>query len=755
MTRTVRTLPLALVLALVMALMPTAARAQVPVPDEGPIPEDVPSFNESPGCDALDGIRGPTAEDPGRIEGSEPIYGPWADFYGRTMVLAWGQAVAVRVPFMSPGTKWLYIHERVLPAFQMVVDNLIAQDALGNRYTVYDNYTWSWSSYTIPPKRHFSFHAVGAAIDINSNRNPYRADNVLITNIPDWFVDAWRDAGWCWGGDWQTIKDTMHFAWKGPLHTPGYVMPPPQPPLVAATAFNAEVPLGVVLPPNDGHPHLVADLDRDGAVDVVRLVPVPTGVALVTAAARYRFAKPQILARTAVAPTDASAPADLADLSRDGRPDLVYLLDDGGMLSLEVFPLVQSGVLSPVTIPTSVPHAADATYLFDDLDRDGYTDLFVVASGDPAHLEVWLGPDFTTATTSVDLGVGAAGHRFDTGDRNVDGIPDVFALADDGSLTVHLGSASFAPSAPVATGVVGDELFFVEDLDGDGHSDFFLVGPDGSARLRRGGASTHDPSVWYAVEEIDVGGPLSCITSPFRMAVEGGSVALVDPATGIWCMRGGGGELTSFYYGNPGDSPFMGDWDCDGIDTPGLYRRSDGYVYLRNSSTQGVADVSYFFGNPGDIPLAGDFDGDGCDTVGLYRPADGRFYIINRLGSGDAGLGAAEIDFVFGDPRDVPFAGDFDGDGTDTVGMRRSSDGFVSYRNSHGEGPADGEYYFGNPGDVILMSDWDADGDDSPGVFRPSTATFYFRYANSTGVAQERVPFGEWDWFPVAGRFGA
>ena len=39
---------------------------------------------------------------------------------------------------------------------------------------------------------------------------------------------------------------------------------------------------------------------------------------------------------------------------------------------------------------------------------------------------------------------------------------------------------------------------------------------------------------------------------------------------------------TNFFYGNPADSPFMGDWDCDGVDTPGLYRRSDGYAYLRN-----------------------------------------------------------------------------------------------------------------------------------------------------------------------------
>src|SRR5690606_36093981 len=44
-------------------------------------------------------------------------------------------------------------------------------------------------------------------------------------------------------------------------------------------------------------------------------------------------------------------------------------------------------------------------------------------------------------------------------------------------------------------------------------------------------------------------------------------------------------SVRSFYFGNPGDIAFSGDWDCDGTDTLGLYRQSDGYVYLRNSNT--------------------------------------------------------------------------------------------------------------------------------------------------------------------------
>ncbi|MCL1598819.1 MAG: hypothetical protein M3094_06525, partial [Actinomycetia bacterium] len=95
------------------------------------------------------------------------------------------------------------------------------------------------------------------------------------------------------------------------------------------------------------------------------------------------------------------------------------------------------------------------------------------------------------------------------------------------------------------------------------------------------------------------------------------TVGLVDPGTGLWYLRDSGGVVSSFYFGNPGDFPIVGDWDCDGVDPPGMYRQSDGYVYLRNSNTQGIADIRFFFGNPGDVPLAGDFNGDGCDTVSI------------------------------------------------------------------------------------------------------------------------------------------
>jgi len=228
----------------------------------------------------------------------------------------------------------------------------------------------------------------------------------------------------------------------------------------------------------------------------------------------------------------------------------------------------------------------------------------------------------------------------------------------------------------------------------------------------------------------------------------------VDGRDGQWTLRAGNGNTTTIGYGNPGDSPFIGDWDCDEVDTPGLYRQSDGFVYLRDSNTTGVADITFFFGNPGDVPIVGDFDGDGCDTVSIYRPSEARFYIINELGQDGGGLGAADFSFIFGNPGDVPFVGDWNGNLTDTPGLRRPSDGFVHLRNTNSTGVANVSFFYGNPGDVPFAGDWNDDGVDTVGLYRPSNRTFYLRNSNSTGVANTSFAMGDPGSRPVAGDFG-
>lgn len=201
-------------------------------------------------------------------------------------------------------------------------------------------------------------------------------------------------------------------------------------------------------------------------------------------------------------------------------------------------------------------------------------------------------------------------------------------------------------------------------------------------------------------------------------------------------------QTNAFFYGNPADVAFSGDWDGDGVATLGLYRRSDGFVYLRNSNTEGVADITFYFGNPGDLPLAGDFDGDGFDTLAIYRPSEERVYVINELGQNGGGLGAAEFSYQFGNPSDVPFVGDFNGDGISTVGLHRPSTGNVYLGNTLGASVADTQFIFGDPGDRMIAGDWDSNGSETVAVYRPSNGLFYVKNGNWNGPADVTIDAG-------------
>jgi hypothetical protein len=186
-------------------------------------------------------------------------------------------------------------------------------------------------------------------------------------------------------------------------------------------------------------------------------------------------------------------------------------------------------------------------------------------------------------------------------------------------------------------------------------------------------------------------------------------------------------RTTRYTFGHPGDVPLMGDWDCDGDETPGVYRLSSGGVFLRNSHSGGNADVSFLFGNPGDRAISGDFDGDGCDTVSVYRSHRATAFVRNLIASGDA-----DMFFLFGNRGDRSFVGDFNGNGTDTIGLHRNSTGTVYLANENRTSNAVAVAY-GNPNDQILAGDWNGDGSDTIAAYRPSTGMFYFRNSNSTG----------------------
>ena len=55
-------------------------------------------------------------------------------------------------------------------------------------------------------------------------------------------------------------------------------------------------------------------------------------------------------------------------------------------------------------------------------------------------------------------------------------------------------------------------------------------------------------------------------------------------------------------------------------------------------------------------PLAGDWNGDGTDTIGLYDPANGFFFLKNMHAPGPA-----DVVFGYGPANSTPILGDWNG----------------------------------------------------------------------------------------------
>jgi hypothetical protein len=246
-----------------------------------------------------------------------------------------------------------------------------------------------------------------------------------------------------------------------------------------------------------------------------------------------------------------------------------------------------------------------------------------------------------------------------------------------------------------------------------------------------------DPIFTFQYDGFVNGEDSSVINTPPTCGVSGAHTAL---GTYPIVCSGGLDDHYSFSFVN-GILTVM---DPTGPSTTGVFRPSNGLLYLKNFNTTGFADIAINYGIAGDYPVAGDWDGNNTDTIGVYR--NGSFYLRNSNT-----LGFADLVFAFGQPGDQPVAGDWNGDGKDTIGIYRPSTGQFLLRDSNSAGVADYSFYLGNVGDVGIAGDWDGDGKDTTGVFRPSNGIIFLKNTNSTGFAAIALNYGLAGDQPVTG----
>jgi len=224
------------------------------------------------------------------------------------------------------------------------------------------------------------------------------------------------------------------------------------------------------------------------------------------------------------------------------------------------------------------------------------------------------------------------------------------------------------------------------------------------------------------------------LAAPVRIGTNGGfTVQSTDGAGGTETVRGqfhhDGSVWGTVDYVNPrtlcaGSTAFT-------LRLPGGGGGGTGPTFYLNNGWGPTADNVFVYGRPADEVFVGDWDGDGIDTVAVRR--GNVFHISNGLRGGKAGTVIA-----YGRPGDVVLVGDWDGNGTDTFAVRRGREYHV--KNTIAGGKADQVVPYGRPDDEVVVGDWDGDGRDTFAVRRG--AQYFVNNRIAPGRAEQVVVYG-------------
>jgi serine-aspartate repeat-containing protein C/D/E len=206
-------------------------------------------------------------------------------------------------------------------------------------------------------------------------------------------------------------------------------------------------------------------------------------------------------------------------------------------------------------------------------------------------------------------------------------------------------------------------------------------------------------------------------------------------------------------FGNQMGLPVPGDYNGDGISEMGVYIDGEWFIDLNHNNQWDKDDMWAKLGTREDLPVVGDWDGDGKDDIGIYGPAWPRDpeaiqrepglpitlnpptgksknmpplpeeatlgeRALKRTSTGKLRLDLIDHVFNYGTNGDQPVAGDWTGQGSDSIGIFRDGSWNLDVDGNGKITAADVGFSFGQAGDKAVVGDWNGDGTDEVGVYR-------------------------------------
>jgi hypothetical protein len=139
-----------------------------------------------------------------------------------------------KLVYVKYGRREYRVHELVAKNFAAALEEINASGTNYDITTSMSGGTYAWRANVNKPT-YLSTHSFGIAIDINPEQNP-NCPNTCATgggcscvggnncesmcrsgryDLPQEVIDAFKNNGFTWGGDWRSVKDYMHFHYKG------------------------------------------------------------------------------------------------------------------------------------------------------------------------------------------------------------------------------------------------------------------------------------------------------------------------------------------------------------------------------------------------------------------------------------------------------------------------------------------------------------------------------------------------------------
>ena len=131
---------------------------------------------------------------------------------------------------------------------------------------------------------------------------------------------------------------------------------------------------------------------------------------------------------------------------------------------------------------------------------------------------------------------------------------------------------------------------------------------------------------------------------------------------------------------------------------------------------------------PPDQFLVGDWDDNGTDTIGIKR---GNLYLLDNDNDG-----RADVLYFYGRPVDTPLVGDWDGDGQDTISIKIGDKYFI---NNDFDEVTDFKFNYARPQDTAIVGDWDGNGQDTIGI---RIGNKYFINNDLDGISESKFVYG-------------